>query len=105
MIRNVKRPELAEAFGRNKSSISHLLAPKKPIKMGRPELLSESHNGCLEKVVEEMVQKADANYEVTLPMVHRRSRLKQSTRTIRSVAWSWVPQFYEDVILTPVDTK
>ena len=55
-----------------------------------------------------MMDKADANYEVTLPMVHRRSRFKCSQRTISRALHQRGYRFfklYEEMILTPEDIK
>ncbi len=100
--------DVAKAVGRNKSSISRLLALKTATIMGRPELLTPAQKDRLEEIVEEMVEKADANYEVTLPMVHRRSRFKCSERTISRALHGRGYRFfklYEKMILTPEDIK
>ena len=100
--------DVAQAVGRNKSSISRLLNQKKPTIMGRPEVLTSKQKDRLEEIVQEMVEKAEANYEVTLPMVHRRSRFKCSQRTIsRALHGRGYRCFklYEKMILTPDDIK
>ena len=54
----------------------------------------------------QMVQEAGANYEVTLPMVHRRSRLKCSQRTVARVLHKRGYRFfrlYDKMILTLQD--
>ena len=99
---------VATAIGRDKSSITRLLAQKKATSMGRPAVLTTAQKDRMEKVVEEMVEKADANYEVTLPMVHRRCRLKCSQRTVSRALRSRGYHFfklYEKMILTPEDVK
>ncbi len=100
--------DIADALGRNKSSITRCLAQKRPVKMGRPVALSPKQIAQLVKLVDKMVEDADADYEVTLPMVHRRSRLKCSERTISRALRSQGYRFfalYEKMILTPGDIK
>ena len=100
--------DIAKALGRNKSSVTRLLGLKKATTMGRPVLLSDGQKDRLGKIVEEMVEKADADYEVTLPMIHRRSRLKCSERTVARALRAkgyWFFKLYEKMILTPDDIK
>jgi hypothetical protein len=106
--KQMKPSTVATAIGRDKSSITRLLAQTKATRMGRPPVLTTAQEDRLEKVVEEMVGKADANYEVTLPMVHRRCRLKCSQRTVSRALRSrgyYFFKLYEKMILTPEDVK
>jgi len=50
--------------------------------MGRPPALSTKQIGKLVDTVENMVNVADANYELMLTMVLRRSRLNTSETTV-----------------------
>ena len=95
---------IADTVGRHRSNIIRLLAMKKIVKMGRPVALTPVQEDRLEDIVKDMVLKADAEYEVTLPMVHRRSRLKCSERTLaRSLRKRgyYFFRLYEKMILTP----
>lgn len=80
--RRMSPSQIAKAIGRNLSSVCRLLAQKLPTKMGRPQCLKPAQVDRLVKLVDGMVKDADAEYEVTLPMIHRRSRFKCSERTI-----------------------
>ena len=98
--------EIAVKVGRHKSNITRLLAMKKATQLGRPSALTTSQEDRLESLVIDMVKKADANYEVTLPMVYRRSRLKCSQRTVSRALHKRGYRFfrlYEKMILTPQD--
>ena len=99
---------IADTVGRHRSNIIRLLAMKKIVMMGRPVALTPVQEDRLEDIVKDMVLKADAEYEVTLPMVHRRSRLKCSERTLaRSLRKRgyYFFRLYEKMILTPEDIK
>ena len=100
--------EIARALGRHPSSVCRLLAKKKPSTMGRPPLLTDKMKDHLENIAVDMVAKADADYEVTLPMILRRSRLKCSERTAARALHERGYRFfrlYEKMILTPEDIK
>ena len=73
--------EVAKIVNRDLSVVCRQLTKTRPTKMGRPPALSTKQIGKLVDTVESMVNAADANYEVTLAMVLRRSRLKVSERT------------------------
>lgn len=79
-----QRPtDIAKATGRNLSSIVRALQttgpPKKP---GPKPLLTVKQIDRLEALLETMVEKADAKYEVTAKMLKIRSRSKASERVI-----------------------
>ena len=100
--------EIAVNVGRHKSNITRLLAMRKATKQGRPAALTTPQEDRLEKLVIDMVQQADANYEVTLPIVYRRSRLKCSQRTVARALHKRGYRFfrlYEKMILTPQDIR
>ena len=68
---------VAEALGRGLSSICRLLAQKKaPKPSGGQRKLTETMIDKTVTTLELMVDEADAEREVTLPMVMRRCRLK-----------------------------
>lgn len=104
----MKQSDVAATVGRDKSSISRLMAQNKPTQQGRPQLLTEAQKDKLEELAKSMVRAADANYEVTLAMIHRRSRFKCSERTIARALHGRGYRFfklYEKMILTPDDIK
>ena len=82
--KRVKPARIAEIVGRNISSICRLLAQKKrPRSIGRPTVFTEAQVDKTVAVLEKMVDDAEANYEVTLPMVMRRCRHKVCERVVR----------------------
>jgi hypothetical protein len=100
--------DIAKTLGRDRSTIGRQLAMKNMVKQGRKECLSTDQKDKLEQVVVDMVKTADANYMVTLPMIHRRSRLKCSERTVSRALHLRGYRFfrlYEKLILTPEDIK
>ena len=77
------RTDVAKALGRDLSCISRLLAQKKaPKPMGRPRVLTKTQVDALVALLEKMVDDAEAEKEVTLEMLMRRSRTKASARTV-----------------------
>ena len=69
--------DIAEALGRSLSAVCRLIAQKKaPRPICRPKVLSEAKIDRIVAVLDEMVDEADGNYEVTLDQLVRRSRLK-----------------------------
>ena len=73
--------ELAVILQRSLGTVCRQLAKKRPTKKGRPLALSPRQVDRLIATTEAMVEEADANYDVTLPMVLRRSRLGVSEKT------------------------
>ena len=76
--------------------------------MGRPFALSPRQIKKLIAITEAMVQEADANYEVTLPRILRRFRLKVSERTAMKALHKEGYRFRKlrsKMILTPDDVK
>ena len=74
--------------------------------MGRPAALTSKQIDKLVELVEGMVVQADANYEVTLGMVLRRSRFKVSQRTAARALHKRGYRFRKlrsKMILTPQD--
>jgi transposase len=66
---------IASATGRHISSVCRLLAQRRdPAPVGRPAALTEQQVDRLERILNEMVDEADADYEVTLAMLMKRSR-------------------------------
>ena len=77
-----KKPsEVAVILQRSLGSACRQLSKTRPTTMGRPLALTPRQINKLIALTEAMVEEADANYEVTLPMVLHRSRLKVSERT------------------------
>ena len=69
--RHVPRAEIAKAMGRTLSSMCRLLAQKHaPSPVGRPCALSENQVDKLCQLVDKLVDKADALYEISLAMIH-----------------------------------
>ena len=79
----MKPSQIAGLLKRQISSITRILGQKKPPRpIGRPiELMEEKVDRILE-VLEVMIDKAEAEYPVTLAMVMRHCRVKQCERTV-----------------------
>ena len=79
-----KKPtEIASATGSELSSIVRCLDRKgPPMKPGPKPALDEAKVERLETLLEDMIQKANTEYEVTAEMLKTRSKLKESARTI-----------------------
>lgn len=101
--------DIAKTLSRDKSSISRLLNQKKPSQdVGRPVELTKEKIDKIVDVLEQMVEEADATWEVTLAMVMRRARTKFSERTIRDALHDLGYRFRKlrsKMILTPEDIK
>ena len=81
--RGMSRTAVAEALGRDLSSIVRLLNQKKaPAPIGRPRALTTEQESNLVKLLEKMVKEANAGYEVTLAMLMKRSRVKVAARVV-----------------------
>ena len=76
-----KPTEVALLVNRSLGAVCRQLMKSRPTQMGRPVALSAKQVAKLVDTVESLVTKADAEYEVTLCMVLRHSRLKASERT------------------------
>ena len=108
MAKQMIPQHVAKYLRRDPATIKRQLAMKTMVKKGRKEYLSNNQKDKLEQVVVDMVKKADANYMVTLPMIHRRSRLKCSEKTVSRALHLRGYRFfrlYEKMILTPEDIK
>ena len=100
--------EVASILNRDLSSVCRQLKKTRPAKMGRPAKLSVKQIEKLAHIIEGMVNDADANYEVTLAMVLRRSRFKISERTAARALHQQGYRFRKlrsRMILTPDDIK
>ena len=79
----MSRTNIAILLKRSLSSVSRLLAQKKaPKPIGRPRALTKAKLDRTCAVLDKMVDEAGGNYEVTLPMLMRRARLKLSEGTV-----------------------
>ena len=78
--------ELALRSGRDRSSIRRAVAALKAggarVKAGRPRLLTPARVNQIVTVLKGMVRKADGCWEVTLPMLMKRAKVKTSERTL-----------------------
>ena len=75
--RNIPRVEIAKILNRNLSSVCRLLAQEHvPAPIGRPPALMEEQIDRICKLLEKMVDEAEAEYEVSLAMLMKRARLK-----------------------------
>ena len=81
--RGMRPSEIARVVGRDLSSICrHLAQMKTPKPVGRPKALSVTQIDRIVKTLEGMIIEASAGYEVTLPMVMRRCRVKACERVV-----------------------
>ena len=100
---------VAEALGRGLSSICRFLAQKKaPKPSGGQRKLTETMIDKTVTTLELMVDEADAEREVTLPMVMRRCRLKVCERTVAKALHArgyWFRKLRHKMILTPDDVN
>ena len=98
---------IARTLGRDLSCICRLLAQKKaPRPIGQPRKLTEAMIDKTIKVLEKMVDEADAESEVTLSMVMRRCRLKVCERTVATALHKrgyWFHRLRNKKIVTPED--
>ena len=102
---------VAERLGRSLSSITRLFAQTKaPKPVGRPKALSEKQVDALVRLLEKMVDEADADYELTLDMVMSRGRMagKACKRVVQDALHAR-GYYFRDLrhkpILTPEDIK
>ena len=99
--------EIADAVGRHISSVCRLLAQKKqPSPVGRKPALTKIQVDRAVEVLEEMVDTANAEYEVTCAMVKRRCRFKVCDRTMLEALHArgyWFRGLRKKMILSPAD--
>ena len=107
--RNMTSTEVAESLGRSLSTICRLLAQKKaPKPIGRPKALSDAKVDGIVVLLEQMVDEADANHEVTMDMLMKRGRLKVCKQVVANALHSRGYMFRDlrqKPILTPDDVK
>ena len=101
--------QVANALSRALSSIVRLFAQTKlPKPIGRPRALSDKKIDGIVKTLEEMVDKADATYEVSMAMLMRRCKVKASARVVANALHErgyWFRDLRHKPILTPADVK
>lgn len=105
-----KKPtDIAEALGRSLSAVCRLLAQKKaPKPIGRPKALSDAKVDRIVALLDNMVDEADGNYEVTLDQLVRRSRLKVCKKVVANALHDRGYKFRDmrqKPILTPADVQ
>ena len=107
--RNISRAEIAKTLNRNLSSVCRLLAQEHaPAPIGRPPALKDDQIDKLCKLLEKMVDEAEAEYEVSLAMLMKRARLKVSSRVVANALHARGYRFRDlrhKPILTPADIK
>ena len=100
---------IANRLHRQISTITRFLgqeAPSKPI--GQPPALTKEQVDRLERTVNDMVAKADAEYEVTFDMIRRRARIKACIKVVAKALHNrgyWFRRLRHKPILTPQDVK
>lgn len=97
------------ATGRHVSSVCRLLAQRRaPAPVGRPAALTEEQVDRLERILNDMIDKADAQYEVTAAMLQKRARCKATARTALKALHArgyFFRHLRQKPILTPDDVK
>ena len=105
--RLMKPADIARTVDRDLSCVVHLLKQTRaPNPVGRPAALSETQVDKAVKVVDLMVDKADACSEVTVAMLLRRCRFKCCERVLSNALHSRGYYFHtprKKMILTPDD--
>ena len=105
----MSRTDVAEARNRNLGTICRQLAMHKaPKPIGRPKALTETKVDSLVALLEKMVDEAGSCYEVTLPMLMKRSKVKVSYRVVADAVHErglWFRSLRAKPILTPQDVK
>ena len=105
----MSRTDVAEALHRNLGTICRQLAMHKaPKPIGRPKALTETKVDSLVALLEKMVDEAGSCYEVTLPMLMKRSKVKVSYRVVADALHErglWFRSLRAKPILTPQDVK
>ena len=101
--------QIAISIGRHVSSVCRLLAQRlDPNPVGRPPVLTTEQVDRLLRILNSMIDEADAQYEVTGAMLKRRSRCKASLRTISNALHErgyYFRTLRQKPILTPDDVK
>ena len=107
--RGMKPAAIAKAVGRHISNVCRLIAQKKqPKPTGRRPALTETQIDRAANVLEEMVDAAEADYEVTCAMVKRRCRFKVCDRALSDALHSrgyWFRGLRKKMILSPADVS
>ena len=105
----VPRSKIAVLLQRDLSCICRLLEQKSaPAPIGRPKALSSTKFDGLVALLEKMIDEADANYEVTLAMFMKRSKVKACARVVADALHErgyYFRDLREKPILTPEDVK
>ena len=101
--------DIATLFKRSLSAVCRLLAQKKaPKPVGRPAKLTEERIDKLVDLIENMVEKAEGSYEVTLPTIMKRAKLKFCEKTIANALHDrgyYFRPLRQKMVLTPADVK
>ena len=107
--RHEKPAAIARLLGRDLSCICRLFAQKRlPKPVGRPAALSTTQIDNAVRVLESMIDDADATYEITVAMLKRRCRLKVCTKVLSNALHArgyWFSKLRKKQILTPDDVK
>jgi len=107
--RGLSRAKVAEALGRDLGTICRQLAKPKAAKpIGRPKLLTEAKVDSMVATLEKMVDEAASCYEVSLPTLMKRTRLKASYRVVANALHErgyWFRNLRTKPILTPEDVS
>ena len=75
--------EVAKTLGRDLSAVCRLLSQKRvPKPQGRPKRLDKEQVDKIVSLLEKMVDEADANYEVSLEMLMKRSKAKACSKVM-----------------------
>lgn len=105
--RGFSRTQVAEALGRDLGTICRQLGKGKAAKpIGRPKLLTETKVDSLVATLDKMVDEAESCYEVSLPMLMKRTRVKASYRVVANALHArgyWFRSLRAKPILTPDD--
>ena len=98
---------IATRLRRDKSTMTRLLVKRQAVKtQGRPPALSPRQVDALVRKLEQLVEKADGKYQVTVKMLRRSARCKASERRIlealhgRNICFR---RMREKPVLTPAD--
>ncbi len=101
--------DIATLFGRSLSAVCRLLAQKKiPNPIGAPSKLTQERIDKLVQLIEEMVAGAEGEYEVTLPMIMKRAKLKVCEKTVAKALHDrgyYFRPLRRKMVLTPADVK
>ena len=107
--KGMAKKDIAAATGRRISSVCRLLAQRRdPAPVGRPAVLTVQQVDRLERILNTMIDEADAQCEVTAAMLLKRSRCKASVRTVSNALHArgyFFRNLRQKPILTPDDVK